>query len=103
MGEERKGAGIISGHQHSVPAQAEWLHWKVWGILHPSRLTETSSPSTGRRNWAMAVESGSGGCCCCHYDIIGQTLETVVVVQEDRATGTLGESCDLFKPQFSLR
>lgn len=51
----------------------------------------------------MAVESGSGGCCCCHYDIIGQTLETVVVVQEDRATGTLGESCDLFKPQFSLR
>lgn len=50
----------------------------------------------------MTVESGSGGCCCCHYDIIGQTLEMVVVVQEDRATGTLGESWDLFKLQFSL-
>lgn len=37
---------------------------------------------------------------CCHYDIIGQTLGTVVV-QENRAMGTSGESCDLFKPQFS--
>lgn len=89
---------MISGYQASLPAHSRWIHLKAWGILHLHRLTSTSGPSTGRRNLAMTTESGS--VCCGCYHIIGQTLGTVVTVQGNRATGTLGKSCNLFKPQL---
>ena len=75
VGEERKGAGNISGHQHSLPAHSRWVHLEVGCIHHPSRFTDNFGSFNRQEEAGNGVESETVGCCALAMALLGKPWE----------------------------